>query len=58
MLFADETPCRCGQGWCPAHGTFHFAAAVEAVDEQHRADAAREVKRFRSRVVRKNINND
>jgi hypothetical protein len=38
-IFAEPTSevrCTCGQGFCQAHGTFHFSDSVEELDRYRR----------------------
>jgi hypothetical protein len=39
-LFTGEDPpqeqCRCGSGWCPAHGSDHYSAETELLEVERR----------------------
>lgn len=40
FLFSGDIPqpetCRCGHGWCPAHGSDHYPDATELLEVERR----------------------
>lgn len=48
------THCNCGNGYCEAHGTFHFPDATEALERERRADVHGGT-RGGNRIIRKRL---
>lgn len=49
---------KCGNGWCPEHGTFHFAKSVEMEELVRRENVRRGSTGGGVRVIRKKLKGD
>lgn len=56
-LQSAMTPCHCGRGWCPAHGTDHMTDEEEFTEEARRIETDRGTRGGR-RVVRRRMDRE